>query len=77
MQYTMYIYTVPPMNLQANLSRRGKMKLVRIIVFGAGQRGIFGIIRSGNKRKWGLRFNHIENKERWRSLFYFSTLYMT
>lgn len=49
--YTMYIYTVdldqvahvkvPPMNLQANWAAQGKMKLVSITVFGAGQIGIF------------------------------------
>lgn len=56
----MYVH-VPPMNLQANLSPLGKMKLVRIIkrikktqkftMFGEAKRDSFKIIRSGKRRK--------------------------
>lgn len=77
-----YIYVhVPPMNLQANLSHQGKMKLVRIskrikktqklTIFGSAKGDIFKIIRLSNSRKWGLRFNCTENKERWRVLILF------
>ena len=40
-------------------------------MFGAAKRDSFKIIRSGKRRKWMLRFNCIENKERLRVFILF------